>query len=186
MNDARPPAIPAEGRRGGEIDGSETRRDPCGGRLRTDWSADANESPVLDTGRHACVRGRHSVTPCAETRGSGSTSPAQLMEPRTLSSCSARPRTDVRITVERLPEAVSIRLNEDALVVQLDDGRSVQVPLDWFPWLLAASESDRASWELVGGGIGIYWPLLAEDLFVLDLLLPQGPGPGEGHGCQKR
>lgn len=108
-----------------------------------------------------------------------------LTEPRLLNPCPAAPQTDVRITVERLPEAVAVCFSHDALVVNLSDGRSMQVPLEWFPWLETASEPDRAAWELVGGGIGIYWPLLGEDLFVLDLLLPQGPVPAEGHGSRR-
>jgi hypothetical protein len=87
----------------------------------------------------------------------------------------AAPRTDLRITIEGLPEAVSVLFEGDLLVVELADGRSIQVPLEWFPWLVKASRADRESWELVGGGIGIYWPCMSEDLFVLDLLLPQGP-----------
>jgi hypothetical protein len=100
-----------------------------------------------------------------------------LTEPHVLKARVAGPRTDVRITLERLPEAVSVFFKENVFVVELRDGRSVQVPLEWFPWLVAASESNRDSWELVGGGIGIYWRCLGEDVFVLDLLLPQGPRP---------
>jgi uncharacterized protein DUF2442 len=98
-----------------------------------------------------------------------------LTEPRVLSPRLTVQRTDLRITIERLPEAVSVFFEDDLLVVELGDGRSIQVPLEWFPWLVEASRADRESWELVGGGIGIYWPRMSEDLFVLDLLLPQGP-----------
>lgn len=101
-----------------------------------------------------------------------------LTEPRVLSPRLATPRTDLRITIERLPEAVSVSFQDESLVVELADGRSIQVPLEWFPWLVGASQPDRDSWELVGGGIGIYWPGMGEDLFVLDLLLPQSPPRG--------
>lgn len=68
------------------------------------------------------------------------------------------------------PRAVDVRVSEDALMVQLADGRELTVPLAWFPTLQAAAPSARAKWRLIGGGIGIHWDELDEDLSVAGLL----------------
>ena len=56
------------------------------------------------------------------------------------------------------------------LTVELEDGRSISVPLAWYPRLLHASQSDRDDWQVAGGGFGIYWPAIDEDLSVEGLL----------------
>ncbi len=56
------------------------------------------------------------------------------------------------------------RCTEDALVVDLMDGRTISVPLAWYPRLLAATPKQRANWKVAGGGYGIHWPDLDEDL----------------------
>lgn len=56
------------------------------------------------------------------------------------------------------------------LTVELEDGRSISVPLAWYPRLLHASQSDRDAWQVAGGGFGIYWPAIDEDLSVEGLL----------------
>ena len=56
------------------------------------------------------------------------------------------------------------------LTVELEDGRSISVPLAWYPRLLHASQSDRDEWQVAGGGFGIHWPAIDEDLSVEGLL----------------
>ena len=56
------------------------------------------------------------------------------------------------------------------LTVELEDGRSISVPLAWYPRLLHASQSDRDDWQVAGGGFGIHWPAIDEDLSVEGLL----------------
>jgi hypothetical protein len=85
--------------------------------------------------------------------------------------------TDLRVRLERLPQARAIDFLDRRMVVELADGRSVHVPLAWLPWLERASDEQRRGFELVGEGIGIHWPGLDEDLFVLDLLVPAAPRP---------
>ena len=68
------------------------------------------------------------------------------------------------------PRAVEARVTEDALVVRLADGRELSVPLAWFPRLQAASPAARQHWRLVGGGVGLHWPDVDEDLSVAGLL----------------
>lgn len=68
------------------------------------------------------------------------------------------------------PRAVDVRVTDDALVVRLADGRELSVPLAWFPKLQMATPPAREKWRLIGGGIGIHWPELDEDLSVAGLL----------------
>jgi hypothetical protein len=51
-----------------------------------------------------------------------------------------------------------VRFTEDVLVVDLLDGRTISVPLVWYPRLLAATPEHRANWRVAGGGFGIHWP----------------------------
>lgn len=72
--------------------------------------------------------------------------------------------------IEVRPLARTVMVTDDELTVGLADGRSVTVPLVWFPRLLHASTSARANWELLGDGEGIHWPEADEDLSVEGLL----------------
>jgi hypothetical protein len=71
------------------------------------------------------------------------------------------------------PRATQVEFTTDDLVVQLEDGRRIHVPLEWFPRLRDASLEALAEWRLIGRGVGIHWPKLDEDLSVRRLLLPQ-------------
>ena len=74
------------------------------------------------------------------------------------------------------PRAVRVEVIGGELVVQLEDGRAVHVPLVWFPRLNEASREELADWRLVGHGVGIHWPKLDEDLSVRGLLVPARAG----------
>ena len=63
-----------------------------------------------------------------------------------------------------------VSVDEDALQVDLMDGRSIRVPLAWYPSLLNGSIEERSNWEVCGGGYGIHWPLLDEHLSTEGLL----------------
>jgi hypothetical protein len=69
--------------------------------------------------------------------------------------------------------AVEVACKADALEVVLADGRTVSAPLAWFPRLLAATPKQRAEWELIGGGIGVHWEAIDEDILVASLLQPE-------------
>jgi hypothetical protein len=64
----------------------------------------------------------------------------------------------------------AVTVNEDFLTVSLMDGRLISVPLVWFPRLLHASAEQRSRWEVCGGGYGIHWPDVDEDLSTEGLL----------------
>jgi hypothetical protein len=63
-----------------------------------------------------------------------------------------------------------VRFGDDCLIVDLADGRTISVPLAWYPRLLHASSAERANWQISGGGFGIHWPDIDEDLSSAGLL----------------
>ena len=64
----------------------------------------------------------------------------------------------------------SVAFASESLCVSLMDGRTISVPLAWYPKLLHASEQQRNNWKIAGGGYGIHWPDLDEDLSTEGLL----------------
>lgn len=66
--------------------------------------------------------------------------------------------------------ATKVWFADDKLYVLLADGREVGVPIDWFPRLRDASESERNQWRFIGKGLGIHWELIDEDISVTGLL----------------
>jgi hypothetical protein len=65
---------------------------------------------------------------------------------------------------------IDVHVDESTLTADLADGRSISVPLAWFPRLLHATDEARSNWQLAGGGFGIYWPDIDEDLSSAGLL----------------
>ena len=74
------------------------------------------------------------------------------------------------LITERDVFAQSVIFSEDSMTVNLDDGRTLSVPLAWYPRLLHAAREERAKYELIGEGEGIHWPALDEDISVEGLL----------------
>ena len=72
--------------------------------------------------------------------------------------------------VEVEPLAVDVSCTSDSLRVVLADGREISAPLVWFPRLLQATAEQRKEWRLIGGGIGIHWEAVDEDISVESLL----------------
>jgi hypothetical protein len=68
---------------------------------------------------------------------------------------------------ERVAE---VEVTEDSLVVSLMDGRIISVPLVWYPRLLGATSAQRRKWQIAGGGYGLHWPDIDEDLNTEGLL----------------
>ncbi len=68
------------------------------------------------------------------------------------------------------PLAVDITFTKDALHVRLADGREISAPLAWFPRLQKATAAQRKNWRLIGGGVGIHWQAVDEDISVDSLL----------------
>ncbi len=72
-----------------------------------------------------------------------------------------------RVTDERV---LHVRFDDHRLIVDLMDGRTIAVPLVWYPRLVGATPEQRAHWEKCGGGYGIHWPDVDEDLSTEGLL----------------
>ena len=68
------------------------------------------------------------------------------------------------------PQAVGVALSDDTMSVDLSDGRTIAVPLAWYPRLNAATPAQRGNWRLTGEGTGIHWPDVDEDLSTEGLL----------------
>lgn len=74
------------------------------------------------------------------------------------------------LVIDRGVLAEAVEFAEDAMVVSLDDGRVLSIPIAWFPRLLHGTEKEREHYELIGDGEGIHWPELDEDISVNGLL----------------
>lgn len=84
----------------------------------------------------------------------------------------------------QVPRAQRVTLTKDSLVVDLMDGRTVSAPLTWYPRLLHGTPEERDNWRLIGGGEGIHWPDLDEDLSVESMV--SGRASGESQESLKR
>ena len=84
----------------------------------------------------------------------------------------------------RAPCAVNVKVTRQALAVYLADGRTLVVPVAWYPRLLHGTPAERSLWRLVGKGEGIHWPEVDEDISVRGLLA--GAASGESASSIKR
>lgn len=88
-------------------------------------------------------------------------------------------------TIEmEIPTAENITVTEDTLQVDLSDGRTISVPLAWYPRLTHASRAEQNNWRLIGRGSGIHWEDLDEDISVEGLL--RGKPSGESQTSFKK
>ena len=71
------------------------------------------------------------------------------------------------------PQATDVSVNDDEMAVDLLDGRTIIVPLVWYPRLVHGTSKERRKWRLIGQGEGIHWPDLDEDISVHNLLAGQ-------------
>src|SRR3970040_1249146 len=83
-----------------------------------------------------------------------------------------------------IPDAIDVTVTEDTLSVELSDGRTILVPLDWYPRLTHAKEEERANWRIIGRGHGIHWEDIDEDISVEGLLA--GKPSGESQSSFKK
>ncbi len=83
-------------------------------------------------------------------------------------------------TVEtQVPSATGVQVNDDVLSVDLSDGRTISVPVAWYPRLSHGTAEERGHWRLIGNGRGIHWPELDEDISVENLLSGQPSGESQ-------
>ncbi len=79
----------------------------------------------------------------------------------------------------RVASVQAVSITNEALVVELSDGRSISVPLAWFPRLSHGTRTERENWRLIGDGEGIHWPDLDEDISVEGLILGKPSGESQ-------
>ena len=78
-----------------------------------------------------------------------------------------------------IPNAETVSVTEDSLSVDLSDGRTISVPLAWFPRLLHATPEERKNWRLIGKGQGIHWEDVDEDISIEGLLAGRPSGESQ-------
>ncbi len=78
-----------------------------------------------------------------------------------------------------VPNAENVTITEDTLTVDFSDGRTLSVPLTWFPRLIQASPEERNNWRLIGQGQGIHWEDIDEDISVEGLLAGKPSGESQ-------
>jgi hypothetical protein len=87
----------------------------------------------------------------------------------------------MNISVYELPmvKAVEVSITDDTLAVDLSDGRTLLVPLIWYPRLWHGRPEERANWRLIGDGEGVHWPALDEDISIEGLILGKRSGESQ-------
>ena len=83
-----------------------------------------------------------------------------------------------------IPAACSVTITDDTLCVDLLDGRTISVPMAWYPRLIQGTEAERNNWQFIGNGHGIHWEDLDEDISIEGLIL--GKPSGESQASFKR
>ncbi|MDX9819510.1 MAG: DUF2442 domain-containing protein [Desulfococcus multivorans] len=91
--------------------------------------------------------------------------------------------TSLAVNIE-IPRVLSVKIDESAITVELDDGRTVSVPLAWYPRLFYANEAERQNFRLIAKGYGIHWEAVDEDISVEGILA--GRPSGESQASLKR
>jgi hypothetical protein len=79
--------------------------------------------------------------------------------------------------LEKAIQATDVKVSADTLSVDLEDGRTISVPLDWYPRLVHGSARERSNWEI--GRFGIHWPDLDEDISIAGLLAGRQSGESQ-------
>ena len=83
------------------------------------------------------------------------------------------------LILETQPSAVNVSIRDDKLIVDLADGRTIVIPLEWYPRLVHGSRKERQNWKLLGNGYAIEWPDLDEHIGVEGLVAGRRSGEGK-------
>ncbi len=78
-----------------------------------------------------------------------------------------------------IPKVENLIVTDETLSVELSDGRTISVPLAWYPRLLNATEKEKKKWKLIGRGVGIHWKDIDEDISIKALLLGRASGESQ-------
>jgi len=83
-----------------------------------------------------------------------------------------------------ISDAVDVSVTDDTLTVELNDGRTISVPLEWYPRLVHGTSEERNNWRIIGRGQGIHWEDLDEDISVEGIIA--GNPSGESQSSFKK
>jgi len=78
-----------------------------------------------------------------------------------------------------VPAATNVVVTDDTLTVDLSDGRTISVPLAWYPRLAHGTADERATWRIIGQGEGIHWPQLDDDVSIEGLIAGRPSGESQ-------
>ncbi|MCC5623846.1 DUF2442 domain-containing protein [Nostoc sp. CHAB 5715] len=87
--------------------------------------------------------------------------------------------TSLTIELPEIPTIQQVAITDDTLSADLSDGRTISVPLAWYPRLLHGSVEERNNWRFIGGGNGIHWDQLDEDVSIKNLIVGQPSGESQ-------
>ena len=81
--------------------------------------------------------------------------------------------TSLMVELLEIPKAQQVVITDDTLTVDLSDGRTISVPLAWYPRLLHSRVNERNNWRFIGDNEGIHWSDIDEDISVKNIILGQ-------------
>ena len=87
--------------------------------------------------------------------------------------------TSLTVELLEVPKIETVEITDDTLSVNLSDGRTIAVPLAWYPRLWHGSREERNNWRLIGAGTGIHWHRLDEDISIKNIILGQPSGESQ-------
>ncbi|MBU6186274.1 MAG: DUF2442 domain-containing protein [Cyanobacteria bacterium REEB444] len=87
--------------------------------------------------------------------------------------------TSLMIELLAVPKIQGVTITDDTLSADLSDGRTISVPLAWYPRLMNASVEERKDWRFIASGEGIHWTQLDEDISIKNLILGQPSGESQ-------
>jgi hypothetical protein len=87
--------------------------------------------------------------------------------------------TSLMVELLEIPQAQQVVVTDDALTVDLSDGRTISVPLAWYPRLLQGTPNERNNWRFIGSNEGMHWPDLDEDISVKNIILGKPSGESQ-------
>ena len=87
--------------------------------------------------------------------------------------------TSLMVELLEIPKVQHVVITDDALTVDLSDGRTISVPLAWYPRLLHGTSGDRDNWRFIGENEGMHWPELDEDISIKNIILGKPSGESQ-------
>ena len=87
--------------------------------------------------------------------------------------------TSLMVELLETPQAQNVVVTDDPLTVDLSDGRTISVPLAWYPRLLHVTPNERNNWQFIGKNDGIHWLDIDEDISIKNIILSKPSGESQ-------